>query len=50
MDNFKRVFLHTLRLVHMQYNAAKIDFHGRGMTLHHSPAAVKGRVYLIPKG
>jgi hypothetical protein len=49
MDNFKRVFLHTLRLVHTQYSAARIDLDQRGMTLHHSPPAVKGRVYLIPK-
>jgi hypothetical protein len=48
--DFRAVFLRTMSIVHDQYSAAKLDLDGRGMTLRHSPPAVKGRVYVIPKG
>ena len=43
MDNFKPVFLRTLRQVHSQYAGARFELDGRGMTLWHSPSPVKGR-------
>ena len=33
MDNFKRVFRHTLDMVLTQYRSARIELDGRGMTL-----------------
>ena len=47
MDNFKRVFRQTLRMVHSQYRAAVIELDGKGMTLRNSPPPVKGRTAII---
>jgi hypothetical protein len=47
MDNFKRVFRHTLDMVLTQYRSARIELDGRGMTLRNSPPPIKGRVALI---
>jgi hypothetical protein len=47
MDNFKRVFRHTLDMVLTQYRAARIELDGRGMTLRNSPPPIKGRTALI---
>ena len=47
MDNFKPVFLRTLRDVHSQYRAADIELDGRGMTLRRSPPPVRGRTGIV---
>lgn len=47
MDKFKQVFRRTLKMVHTQYQGAKFDLTGRGMTLHNSVPPVKGRVALV---
>ena len=39
--------METARFVHTQYQAARIDMDGKGMTLHHSPPPVKGRTSII---
>lgn len=48
MDNFKRVFRETVKAVHTQYNAAKIELDGRGMVLKHSPPPIKSRSFSLP--
>lgn len=50
MDNFKRVFRHTLDMVLTQYRSARIELDGRGMTLRNSPPPIKGRVALVHRG
>ena len=50
MDNFKRVFRHTLDMVLTQYRSARIELDGRGMTLRNSPPPIKGRVVLVHRG
>ena len=47
MDNFKRVFRHTVDMVLTQYRAARIELDGRGMTLRNSPPPINGRMALI---
>jgi hypothetical protein len=47
MDNFKPVFRRTLKLVHSQYRGALLELNDGGMTLWHSPPAVKGRTAII---
>jgi Plasmid encoded RepA protein len=47
MDNFKRVFRHTLDMVLTQYRAARIELDGRGMTLRNSSPPIKGRVAIV---
>jgi Plasmid encoded RepA protein len=47
MDNFKRVFRHTVDMVLTQYRAARIELDGRGMTLRNSPPPINGRIALI---
>ena len=47
MDNFKRVFRHTLDMVLTQYRSARIELDGRGMTLRNSAPPIKGRVALV---
>ena len=49
MDNFKRVFRHTLDIVLSQYRGARVELDDRGMTLRHSPPPVKGRIVVISK-
>jgi hypothetical protein len=41
MDNFKRVFTHTLTIVHSQYHNARFQIDGKGMTLQHSQPPIK---------
>jgi hypothetical protein len=48
MIDFKRVFLRTLGQVHSQYRGAKIGVDDRGLTLHHSPPPIKGRIATVP--
>jgi Plasmid encoded RepA protein len=47
MDNFKRVFRHTVDMVLTQYRAARIELDGRGMTLRNSSPPIKGRMAAI---
>lgn len=47
LRDFRRVFLHTVRLVHSQYRAANVDLGNGGMTLWHSPPPVKGRSSIV---
>lgn len=49
MADFKKVFRRTLKMVHTQYQGAKFDLTGRGMTLHNSVPPVKGRMALVSK-
>ena len=49
MDHFKEDFRQTVRLVHSQYRAAKIEPNGQGMLLRHSPPPVKGRTGIVVK-
>ncbi len=49
MDNFRRVFTQTLRLVHGQYQTAQIEIHEKGMTLFHSLPPVPPRGYVVRK-
>jgi hypothetical protein len=50
IDNFKRVFRHTLDMVLTQYRSARIELDGRGMTLRNSAPPIKGRVALVHRG
>lgn len=50
MADFRRVFRRTLGIVLSQYQGARLGLDGRGMTLHHSPPPIKGRVALIFRG
>lgn len=47
MNNFKAEFRRTLRDVHSQYHAARIEQDGRGMTLRHSPPPVASRTVTV---
>jgi hypothetical protein len=47
MDNFKRVFRHTLDMVLTQYRSARIELDSRGMTLRNSPPPIKARMTLL---
>ena len=49
MDNFRRVFIQTLRLVHAQYQTAQIEIHAKGMTLFHSLPPVPPRGFVVKK-
>jgi Plasmid encoded RepA protein len=44
MFKFRQVFRQTLDLVLSQYRGARLELDGRGMTLHHSPPPVRGRL------
>jgi hypothetical protein len=44
MSHFRAMFLHALGRVHSQYRGARIGVDDRGMTLHHSPPPIKGRI------
>lgn len=48
MIDFKRVFRHTLAMVHALYLGARFDLDDRGLTLRHSPPPIRGRYLLIP--
>jgi len=47
MDNFRRVFLQMLRLVHGQYQSARFELSAKGMTLYHSLPPVPPRGYVV---
>jgi hypothetical protein len=47
MNDFRRVFLKTLGQVHSQYRGARIGIDDRGMTLHHSPPPIQGRIATV---
>jgi hypothetical protein len=49
MNNFRRVFIQTLRLVHGQYQTAQIEIHTKGMTLFHSLPPVPPRGFVVKK-
>jgi hypothetical protein len=44
MNNFRAVFLKALGQVYSQYRGARIGVDDRGMTLHHSPPPIQGRI------
>jgi hypothetical protein len=48
MIDFKRVFLKTLGQVHTQYRGARLGIDDRGLTLHHSPPPILGRIATVP--
>jgi hypothetical protein len=47
MRKFRQVFLKALGQVHSQYRGARIGVDDRGMTLHHSPPPIQGRIATI---
>ena len=47
MTNFRKDFINNFTLVHSQYRGAKIGVDDRGLTLHHSPPPIKGRIFAI---
>ena len=49
MNNFRRVFIQTLRLVHGQYQTAQFEIHEKGMTLFHSMPPVPPRGFVVKK-
>jgi hypothetical protein len=49
MNNFRRVFIQTLRLVYGQYQTAQIETHEKGMTLFHSLPPVPPRGFVVKK-
>ena len=48
MNHFRAAFLKALRQVHSQYRGAKIGIDDKGLTLHHSPPPIKGRIATVP--
>jgi replication initiator protein len=48
MNNFRAVFLKALGQVHSQYRGARIGIDDRGLTLHHSPPPIQGRIATVP--
>ena len=48
MNHFRAAFLRALWQVHSQYRGAKIGFDDKGLTLHHSPPPIKGRIAPVP--
>jgi hypothetical protein len=48
MNDFRRVFLKALGQVHSQYRGARIGIDDRGLTLHHSPPPIQGRIATVP--
>jgi hypothetical protein len=47
MTNFRKDFINNFTLVHSQYRGARIGVDDRGLTLHHSPPPIKGRISAI---
>ena len=48
INDFQAVFMKALWQVHSQYRGARIDIDDRGMTLHHSPPPIQGRIATVP--
>jgi Plasmid encoded RepA protein len=48
MIDFKRVFLKALGQVHSQYRGARMGVDDKGITLHHSPPPIQGRIATVP--
>jgi hypothetical protein len=48
MWKFRQVFLKALEQVHSQYRGARIGIDDKGMTLHHSPPPIQGRIATVP--
>jgi hypothetical protein len=48
MNHFRPAFLKALTQVHSQYRSARIGVDDRGMTLHHSPPPIQGRIATVP--
>jgi hypothetical protein len=48
MRKFRQVFLKALGQVHSQYRGARIGVDDRGLTLHHSPPPIQGRIATVP--
>jgi hypothetical protein len=48
MWKFRQVFIKALGQVHSQYRGAKIGIDDRGLTLHHSPPPIQGRIATVP--
>jgi replication initiator protein len=48
MRKFRQVFLKALGQVHSQYRGAKIGIDDQGLTLHHSPPPIQGRIATVP--
>jgi Plasmid encoded RepA protein len=48
MNHFRAVFLKALWQVHSQYRGAKIGIDEKGLTLHHSPPPIQGRIATVP--
>jgi hypothetical protein len=46
---FRRAFIHTLRLVHGQYQTAQIEINEKGVTLFHSMPPVPPRGFVVKK-
>jgi hypothetical protein len=44
---FRQVFLKALGQVHSQYRGARIGIDDRGLTLHHSPPPIQGRIATV---
>ncbi len=49
MNNFRRVFIQTLRLVHGQYQSARFEVGAKGMMLFHSLPPVPPRGFVVKK-
>lgn len=49
MNNFRRVFIQTLRLVHGQYQTAQFEVGAVGMRLFHSMPPVPPRGFVVKK-
>jgi len=47
MNHFRAVFLKALTQVHSQYRGARIGIDDRGLTLHHSPPPIQGRIATV---
>jgi hypothetical protein len=47
MRKFRQVFLKALGQVHSQYRGARIGIDDRGLTLHHSPPPIQGRIATV---
>jgi Plasmid encoded RepA protein len=48
MRKFRQVFMKALGQVHSQYRGARIGIDDGGLTLHHSPPPIQGRIATVP--